>query len=145
MKKITMLIAMVFALTTSYGFREEEPVDKRVLSTFEGKFEGATDVVWTVEHNYYEAIFTLHNQRMFAFYRLDGQFLAVTRYISPNALPLLLQSNLKKLMCDYWIADLFEVANEEGTVYYATLRKADSKMILESMPTGNWVVFEKDK
>ena len=145
MKKMTMLFAMVFALTTLYASTSEEPINKRVLKSFKLKFDSASDVSWTVEHNYYEAIFTLHDQKMYAFYGLDGEFIAVTRYISSSALPLRFQSNLKKLMRDYWITDLFEVASEEGTAYYVTLENADFKMILESTPTGNWTVFQKQE
>jgi len=144
MKKMITLFAMVFALTTLRAFANEEPIAKRVLKAFELKFGGATDVSWTVEKNYYEAVFTLHDQKLYAFYGLDGEFIAVTRYISSSALPLRLQTNLKKSMGDYWITDLFEVNSDQGTTYYVTLKKADFKMILESTATGNWTLFQKE-
>jgi len=145
MKKIIMLSAMVFALTTSFAFKVEQPIDKRVLNAFKIKFEGATDVSWTVGSSYYQAIFTLHGETLNAFYGLDSGFIGVIRYISSTTLPLRLQRNLKKMMGDYWIADLFELANDDGTTYYVTLEKADSKIVLESIPNANWSLFKKEK
>jgi len=145
MKKITMLFATVFAFTTSQALTTEEPIDTQVLKAFEIRFDGATDVSWTVEKNYYEAIFTQHNQKLYAFYGFDGKFIAVTRYILSSALPLRLHNNLKKLMDCYWITDLFEVASDEGRTYYVTLENADCKMVLESTTMSNWSVFQKDK
>src|SRR5215471_205211 len=145
MKKIFMLFALVFLLFTLHASTSEGPIDKRVLKDFQTKFEGATDVSWTVGNTYFEAVFTLHGQKLYAFYGLDSEFIAVARYVSSSALPLRLQTNLKKMMGVYWITDLFEATNEQGTMYYVTLEKADSKMVLESAPTGNWEAIQKDK
>jgi hypothetical protein len=145
MKKITLVVAMLFAFCTLSSFASEEPVDRRVLRAFKINFEGATDVSWTIGSNYYEAVFTLHNQVLYAFYGLDSEFIAVTHYISPSALPLRLQTNLKKMIGTYWITNLFEATNDAGTMYYVTFENADSKMVLESRSAGNWAVIQKDK
>ena len=55
-----------------------------------------------------------------AFYSKKVNCSAMTRYISSLDLPLSLQTNLKKSYSDYWISDLFEVSNNDGTAYYIT-------------------------
>ena len=145
MKKIMMVLAMVLTLTTTWAFTGEEAINKQALSAFKTEFAGATDAAWTVGANYYKVTFTLNDQKLFAFYNAAGDFLGVTRYLSSLQLPLNLQSRLKKDCTNYWISDLFEVANGEGTTYYATLENADTKIVLKSVDGGGWTVYQKSK
>jgi hypothetical protein len=145
MKKIMMLLAMVLTLTTTFAFTGEEAVNKQALNAFKKEFAGATDAAWTVGNDYYKVSFSMNDQRLFAFYSTNGEFMAVTRYISSIQLPLNLQSNLKKSYCNYWISDLFEIANNDGTAYYVTLENADTKIVLKATGGGDWSVFEKSK
>src|SRR6266404_6827700 len=143
MKKIMMMVAMVFTLSTAFAFTGEEAVSKETLKAFKTEFSGATDAAWTVGSNYYKVAFTLNEQKLFAFYSTEGEFMGVTRYISSFQLPLHLQGSLKKSYCNYWISDLFEMANNDGTAYYVTLETADTKIVLKSTDGSEWSVFEK--
>lgn len=145
MKKILMMLAMILTLTTTWAFTGEEAINKQALSAFKSEFAGATDAAWTAGANYYKVAFTLNDQKLFAFYNPDGEFMAVTRYISSVQLPLNLQSSLKKTCSHCWISDLFEIANTDGTAYYVTLENADAKVILRSVNGGDWVVYQKSK
>jgi len=72
--------------------------------------------------------------------------IALTRFISPNQLPLTLLSSLKnQFATGYWISDLFEIESEAGTSYYATLDSADQTIILKSDGISGWSVFQKEK
>jgi len=145
MKKIMMMLGMVFTLSTAFAFTGEEAVNKQALKAFQTEFAGATDATWTVGNNYYKVDFTMNEQKLFAFYNTEGEFIAVTRYISSTQLPLNLQSSLKKSYCRYWISDLFEMATNDGTGYYVTLENADTKIILKSTNGNEWSVFQKSK
>jgi len=105
-----MMLALVLTLSTSFAFTGEEAVNKQALASFKTEFAGATDAAWTVGNNYYQLAFTMNDQKLFAYYNTQGEFLAVTRYISSFQLPLNLQISLKKSYSNYWISDLFEVA-----------------------------------
>ena len=87
----------------------------------------------------------MSSQKMFAFYNADGEFMAVTRYISSFQLPLTLQSKLKKSYSDYWISDLFEMATSNETGYYVTLEDADTTITLKSIDGSDWSVYKKSK
>jgi hypothetical protein len=146
MKKMIMLLGMVFTLSTMYAFTGEDAVNKNVLTSFNSDYASATDAVWTVGSNYYKVAFTWKQQKLFAYYDVKGGFIAVARYISPLQLPLALQNSLKKNYQDYWISDLFEKADkEEGTGYYITLENADSKIVMASTTGGDWETFRKTK
>lgn len=140
-----MMLALVLTLSTTYAFTGEEAINKQALNAFKTEFAGATDAAWTVGADYYKVAFTLSDQKLFAYYNTQGEFMAVTRFISSLQLPLNLQSSLKKSSNNSWISDLFEMADNEGTAYYVTLESADTKIVLRSIDGGDWTVYQKSK
>lgn len=145
MKKIMMMLALVLTLSTTYAFTDEKAVNKQALNAFKTEFAAATDAAWTVSNDYYKVSFTMNEQKLFAYYNTQGEFIAVTRYISSFQLPLNLQGSLKKCHSGYWITDLFEMSSPDGTAYYVTLETADSKIVLKSADGSDWAVFQKSK
>ena len=142
MKKMMIALAMVFTVITTTAFAGVT-VKQEVLNAFKTEFTKATEVSWTVGDTYYKAAFTMNDQKLFAFYSLEGEFLALTRNISSLQLPLNLQKSLKNRRNGQWITDLFEVANGEGTAYYITLESADAKVVLKSIGGSDWTVYKK--
>jgi len=145
MKKIMMMLALVLTMTTTFAYTGEESVNKKALNSFKSEFAGATDAAWTTGSNYYKVAFTMNDQKLFAFYNIDGEFMAVTRYISSFQLPLRLQTNLKNSYGSFWISDLFELASSDETGYYVTLESADTKIVLKSVDGNDWSVYQKRK
>jgi len=135
----------VLTIGTSFAFTGEEAINKQALNAFKKEFAGATDAAWTVGTNFYKVEFSLNEQKLFAYYNTQGEFLAVTRNISSLQLPLALQTSLKKCYNSYWISDLFEVSNTDGTRYYVTLETADSKIVLKSADGSDWSIYQKSK
>lgn len=145
MKKILVILTLVLTVSTSFAGTGEEAVNKRAIDAFQSEFVGATDAAWTAGTNYYKVAFTMNDQKLFAYYNSDGEFVAVTRYISSLQLPLYLQTNLKQSYNNYWISDLFEVDNSDGTAYYVTLETADTKIVLRSTDGRFWTTYKKSK
>jgi hypothetical protein len=141
MKKI--IITLAVALSTLCSFAGEENVNAKVLNAFNTEFASAQEIKWTAGKNYYKAVFVLNNQYVSAFYNTDGELLGLTRYISSLDLPLNLQSGIRKGFSNYWIADLFEVSNSEGTSYYITMENADGRIVLKSTSGSDWSVYQK--
>src|ERR1700694_2343511 len=115
MKKIMIALVMFFTVVGTTAFANEGTVKQEVLNAFRIDYSSAKDVNWTVGDNYYKASFTMNDQKLYAFYAIDGEFLALTRYVSSLQLPENMQNNLRKQFKDKWITDLFEVVNGEGT------------------------------
>ena len=143
MKKLVLTLAI--AITTLSAFAGEAGVDQKVLNAFNKDFKTAKEVEWTIGTNYYRADFTYNEKHVFAYYERSGELIALTRYVSPNDLPLALQGSLKKNFSDYWISDLFEVANNEGTSYYVTVESAETKIVLKASDGKTWDQFSKSK
>src|SRR4030095_4302922 len=114
MKKIIMVLTMALTLSTSFAFTGEESISKKAVKAFKTEFAGASNAAWTAANNYYKVTFNLGDQQLFAYYSTSGEFMSVTRYLSPFNLPLNLHGSLKKSWSNYWITDLFEIANQQG-------------------------------
>ena len=141
MKRILITLTILLPIT-SMSFANEQKVTARVLESFNRYFKNATEVDWSVGENFYKANFSYNGQYVAAFYDAEGELLAITRNISSTQLPISLQTSLKKNYTDFWISDLFEVANEEGTSYYVTVEKGDTKLVLKST-SSDWITFQK--
>ena len=142
MRKATLVLALVFTLISTIASANEN-VRQDVLNAFKNDYSSATEVSWTIGDTYYQAAFTMNNQKLFAFYSSDGEFIALTRYISSLQLPLNLHNSLKKRFTGQWITNLFEVVNSDGTMYYVTLEDANSKIVMNTSVTSDWSVFMK--
>lgn len=143
MKKILLSLAMFVTIGTMSAFADSADVSPKVLNAFNNDFNSAKQVEWSVGVNYYRAAFTFNGNHVFAFYNTDGELLGLTRYISSLDLPMNLQMGLKKNYSDYWISDLFEVANNNGTSYYITLENADTKIVLKANGNSDWKTHNK--
>lgn len=144
MKRIVITLTVLFSLVSFSSFANEVKVNSKVLESFNSYFKNATEVDWTVTQNFYKADFSLNGQYVAAYYNEAGELVAITRNISSTQLPISLQTNLKKGHEDFWISDLFEVANEQGTIYYVTLENADTKLVLKSSDS-NWTTYQKQR
>src|SRR5262245_11945591 len=141
MKKLILTLAV--ALTTLCSFAGDGTISTRVLNAFKSDFASAKEITWTSTNDYYKASFVFNDQYVQAFYNMDGDLIGMTRNISSLDLPLSLQSSLKKAYGNYWISDLFEASNHDGTSYYITLENADSKIVLKSTGGENWKTYQK--
>ena len=142
MKSFFFAILLATAVSTS-SFAADPKVSPMVLRAFNKTFVSAREVGWTVTHNLYKAQFNMNGQVVTAFYQADGSMIAVSRNITSIQLPVTLQVDLKIDYKEFWISDLFEVSDDNGTDYYVTLESADEKVILKSFGNSSWTRFKK--
>ena len=118
-------------------------VSSAVSASFNNAFKNAADVKWNTAGTYYRADFVLNGQYANAYYDGNANLIAVTRNVSSTQLPITLQARLKAGYEQHWISDLFEVSNEEGVSYYATVENGEGKTTLKSNGTAEWSVYRK--
>jgi hypothetical protein len=146
MKKKILLLSIVLVSLTAFSFAADAPsISKNVLSSFNKQFTGARDIKWESQVNFIKAEFTIDEMTLYAYFNRNGELLAVTRFISPNQLPLEILTSLRKANKSFWISDLFEIRTEDGTAYYATLENADTIITLKSEGISGWQLFQKEK
>lgn len=146
MKRLLFTLAAAFLLIGMSSFRSnDDGVAPAALQSFQSSFKSATEVSWSVSNDHYKANFALNGQYVTAYYAFDGKLMGLTRNISSTQLPISLQASLKKDHDGYWISNLFEMANEEGTSYFITLENADSQVILKGSANEDWYTFRKQR
>ena len=141
MKK--MIMALAFIAFTIAAIAGEKEIDKRIKQSFEKEFAGAVDVTWYTYDEYIRVDFTFKDMRLVGYYNNEGETLALVRNIQFSSLPLMLQLDLKKNYKDYWISQICELSNKEGTQYYLTLENADMTTKLRSTGSNDWYVASK--
>ena len=146
MKKriLTLALVVVTAMSSVFANNVEE-VSAKAQNAFKKEFVNATDVRWESVKDFSKAIFRQNGQVMFAYYSHDGERIALSRNLLSSQLPISLSASLKNDYNKYWITDLFEMAADDQTSYYATIESADHKIILKSNGIYGWQVFKKTK
>jgi hypothetical protein len=144
MKRLLVTLTIALSLVSLSSFANGEDVSPRAVKSFNKSFKNATEVKWTVTDSYFKADFALNGQYVSAFYNEDGSMIALTRNLSSLQLPIALQADLKNDYDCYWISNVLEVANEEGTSYYITLETADEQLTLKSSG-DSWSTFKKQR
>ena len=147
MKKRILLLSIVLVSFTAFSFAADVPtISKNVISSFNQQFANAHDIKWENHASFVKAEFTVNDVVLYAYFNQTGELIAVTRFISPNQLPLVLLNSLKKQFSSgYWVSDLFEIETEAGTSYYATFESADQTIVLKSDGISGWSSFQKEK
>lgn len=145
MKKIIMLALVLTTIAGTAFSRNTDAVNQKVLTSFSKSFKNAEEVKWEVRKDLYRVTFKISGQTMFAYYKEDGEQIALTRNISVAQLPLTLASDLKNSYDQYWLTDLFEVAANNETAYYATIQSSTHITILKADGANGWFVFKKEK
>ena len=144
-KKITGLFIMAMLLMNVGFANTTNEVITTVQQAFNKEFGNATASNWSKKGDWYKASFSLNGQAMEAYFTEAGALIGVGRNLLSSQLPLSLQLSFKKDYTDYWITNVFEFANENGSTYYLELENADKKILLKSNDFSNWVVQNKTK
>lgn len=145
MKMLVIAFTLFATVFTKSSFANDGIITPDpVLKSFQSTFAAAENADWSLTEDFYKVNFALNGQYITAFYKPDGAIAAITRNISSVQLPITLQTTLKKDYKGYWMAGLFELSNDEGVQYYATLENADTKLVLKSSST-TWTTFQKQR
>jgi hypothetical protein len=142
MKKKTLIASLLALIITVSTFAN--PISN-AQANFKKQFKEATNVCWSQSGDKEKVCFTFEGRAVCAYYDADGKLFSITRSVLSTELPLILSTELKQTYKDFWITNVSEVANEEGTTYYATLENADHELVLKSTNISDWSVYQKFK
>ena len=141
--RITTLFAalMLISIVTfaNEGFIPSEKLQKE----FSDEFANATDVKWEKVSAYYKVSFEEDGQYFIAYFDEFNQIESISRNLTTNMLPLVLQKDLKNQISESsWVTYCFELSGENGTEYYVVLENADQKTIYRADDIV-WTVFKR--
>jgi hypothetical protein len=145
MKKRILILALALVSISSFSFATDVPgssISNQVMNSFNREFVTAKDVKWESNKNFTKATFWINDMTLSAYYLPSGEQLAVTRFISTAQLPIQLLTSLKNDYSGYWISDLFELNDQNGTEYYITLENDSQIKVLKSSFANTWSTYK---
>jgi hypothetical protein len=148
MKKLILLVSAALVLSANVLFASpyETTVNKKINSTFNESFNGATDVKWYTDDNKtFTAKFTMSNTKVTAFFKEDGTLLATSRYLQAEQLPLKVLSKLNKKYSNASVYCIVEYASSENVVYFVTLEGTDTWTVVKTDADANMKVYSRLK
>ena len=146
MKKSLVAAGLGIILSLS-AFATTGKDNAKALQHFTSTFAGAQNVRWKTISNFSEVEFTWAGQAMAVFYsNADGQYVATTRKIDFNALPISTITAIREQYAGYTITEGAEIEHvDDGLSYYVSLENGKKKIILKANGSGGLDVFSKEK
>lgn len=121
-------------------------VTNLVSEAFKQKFASAENVNWNRIENFFFVSFQMKETDLTAAYGDDGEFIAISRNISIEQLPLAIADAIKEKYKDYVIpANVTEIAFRGETSYYLTVEGKTSYRQLKCYSNGDITVEKKIK
>jgi hypothetical protein len=147
MKKYIVILTatLCFGLTSAFARNGGDEEVKLMKSSFDRDFSNARQVSWDFQKEFAKATFTLNDQILYAYYKPNGELLAVVRYMLTDHLPIDLVLQMKKNYPGYWVSDLFEMAADGQTSYYISLENSDETLVLQSSGLNSWTVYKRTR
>ena len=142
MKKILLAITISAFTLTAFA---SDPVDEKVLESFNKAFKDAENVSWSTSEYTYEVRFDQNKVTAKITYDKAGNILRTLRYYTEEKLPLMVITKVKDKYNDKKIFGVVEISSEEGTFYHITLEGAKTWTMLKADSYGNLSVEKKFK
>lgn len=133
------------------GGAQESGVSYFVENNFVSRYQSATNVKWTVCNQFQKASFVLDGVKMEAFYDNSGNYIATSQYVDSSRLPAISRVRLEKEFKNYQVDEVvrydldgtsqhesgtFASPRNYNTLYFASLKNNNEKMILKITPDG---------
>lgn len=137
-----LIATLIWASATNKTFATDVNVTPAVMQAFKSEFYNAANVQWSVVDHLYKAVFEKDGDEISAFFNPDGSLVASCRYLTLSDLPRAMQRTLKASAVSYAVTEIFEVQNDAGADYYATVKKGNETLILKA-GDAKWIVYKK--
>ncbi|MBZ4191458.1 hypothetical protein [Niabella beijingensis] len=141
MKKLVLIAAAFIVLQANAV--NDNPINEKVKKTFEMVFAKAENVQWRTDNERNEASFSLGNTKVRAVIDNNGQLIRTIRYYGEDGLPAAIRYSLKKKYENKAIINVSELSENDGVVYYVTLK--DEKHMITTVMNSTGEVIRSQK
>lgn len=137
-------VAFVATLFTTSAFASGEENKDKAIKSLRKEFSTAKDIQWKLTDNFIKASFNWNDQQLEVFYNYDGEMIAKSRHVKPVNLPIDAQRTISEKYAGYSFDETVEYNGEEGAHnFYASIKKDNTKILLEITPEGYVSVYQK--
>ena len=148
MKRLSIAVILFLTVIGTHAnplSRNEEPTFNGA-NHFRRQFPQATGVNYKVKGQFTEVNFIWNGLRLQAFYDLNGEPVATSRFVALNNLPLFVQLSLKKEYPSYVVTEASEFSDaDDGLSYYVAVTGPKASYLLHVSTSGTISVFKKMK
>ena len=143
MKRSFMALCLFALSVFNSGFASGTDINNSVLQSFYMSFAGAKEVSASELNGMIRISFKMDDEIKYAYYTPDAELVVVTKQITLSELPKSLQNDYKNAYAGYFIADIYQFSNDNGTEYYLVIKNETSRLVLKS-DSRKWKVFKSD-
>ncbi len=131
MKKLFFAALLAVSVAGSAFASDVTKLSTKVKNAFDAQFAGAQNVEWSSRETFTKAAFNLGEERIEAFFSVDGELIATSRKIDFKRLPLNAIQKIKKDYASSSIEEVIEFDQDGEKNYYVSLDNGQTKKILE--------------
>lgn len=128
MKTVVLSAAILLSVAAATAAPKVNPVNEKVMKTFNEVFRNASTPVWNVIGGYYEAFFVNASVTTRARFNSKGHLVQTLRYYTESSLPANVLYSVKKTYQGKEVYGVIETTNRDG-VNYTIILKGDKKYI----------------
>lgn len=148
MKKLfvsVVLFISVYSSTVSAAISDQ--VRPYIQAAFQKEFAGAQYVRWELikGENLYHARFLYQQERVSAFFDIDGNLIATGRFVPADHLPFMAAKGVKAKYSQYNLLDVMEYSYQGEISYLVTLEDAKMRLTVQAYANGTSYIFKKEK
>lgn len=138
-------LTALFNISSSTSVKAEK-VSREVRTAFSEKFADATQVNWKRNKEFYFATFLIDNKSFTAAYVEDGDFVAISRMLTLQQLPIAATEALETRFEGYAVPDrVTEISMDGSTNYYLTVDGKTRTLLVKCSPNGYIEVLDRTK
>lgn len=147
MKKVFFMALAAIAIGTS-AFAGPVSVNAKVMEHFNASFSKAKNVNWNASDRFERVSFVLNNEKVNAFYDLNGELIGTSKNIAFDKLPKAAIETIttKYTFPEYSLKDCIEFENASNEKnYYISFEQKDENVVIEITKAGAVSVFARTK
>lgn len=147
MKKFFVTIALAVAVVgSSFASGGGVKIDRKIQAAFQKEFSEAFNPRWeSVGDGLYHVSFTQNSEVMDAYYNEEGQLVSLSRYVSREQLPILVNKTIGEKLASAEVTQIRELVSENETSYLVTAENEKGTVVARIFTTGGFQVVKKIK
>ncbi len=137
MRKLFISALLALSLGTSAFATGENKVNFSVQNSFQGQFKDASNVEWSTGKGYAKATFVQNNEKIEAFYNLDGEMIGTSRTAHLDKLPTNAKRAFAKKFEGYTVKEAIRFEGTEESAYFISAENEKGSVILKVEDNGS--------
>jgi len=146
MKKFFVTIALAVAVVGSSFASGGVKIDRKIQAAFQKEFSEAFNPRWeSIGSGLFHVTFTQNSEVMDAYYNEEGQLISLSRYVSREQLPILVNKTIDQKLGSADLSEIRELVSENETSYLVTAKRENGTVVARVYTTGGFQIVKRIK